>query len=127
MIPDGNKGSCITKRLRSFIFAFKGIGTVLQTQPNFRIHLAIATIVLITGILIQLTMTEWCIIVVAISLVLSLEMINTALEFLVDLVSPQYAEKAGKVKDLAAGAVLISAIGAAIVGILIFGQKILNF
>ena len=72
-----------------------------------------------------ITKTEWLFVVVAIALVIITEMLNTAIEFLVDFVSPEYNELAGKVKDIAAGAVLFAALMAAVIGILVFGPYLL--
>ena len=115
----------ISERLRSFAFAFKGLHYVIRSQHNFLIHLVIAGIVVIAGLVCRLNTTEWCMIIFAIAMVLSMEVINTAIEKLVDLVSPGYNEQAGMVKDIAAGAVLIVAIAAIISGIIIFFPKIL--
>ncbi len=114
------------KRIKSFKYAFKGILLLLKTQHNAWIHLTITAIVIIAGVLFELTTNEWTIIVLCIGFVLSAEAVNTAIEYLTDLVSPEWDEKAGKIKDLAAGAVLIAAIAAATSGILIFGSKIIE-
>ena len=110
-------------RINSFGYAFKGIKVLFKSQPNARIHAAITTMVIIFGLLFHLSLLEWAIIVLAIGLVLAAEAFNTALEYLTDLVSPDFHPMAGKVKDVSAGAVLISAICAAIMGLLIFIPK----
>lgn len=111
-------------RLLSFRYAFQGIGNLLRTQPNARIHLLATVAVLAFGWYLHLSPSEWCIIIVCISAVWAAEAFNTAVEYLVDLVSPQYHPLAGKAKDVAAAAVLICAIGACLVGFIIFGPKI---
>lgn len=85
-----------------------------------KIHIACAIAVVALGLYFNITKTEWCILLLCIGGVISLEIINTAIEYLVDLVSPNYNELAGKVKDIAAGAVLLSVIFSAIVGTLVF-------
>jgi len=116
----------IKKRIDSFKYAFKGIGYIIKTQPNMQIHLIAAIIVILAGVFFKLSNIEWTIIVIAISIVLITETINTAIEYFVDLVSPDYNKKAGLIKDLAAGAVLFAAIGSLIIGIIIFLPKILK-
>ena len=115
----------ISGRLRSFVFAFKGLRFVIRSQHNFLIHLVIAFIVVFAGLACRLNGTEWCMIVLAMSLVFSMEVMNTAIENLVDLVSPGHHEQAGMVKDIAAGAVLIAAVSSVIVGLIIFIPKML--
>jgi len=115
----------LTDRMKSFRFALRGIYLIVRNQHNFRIHLVAFFAILILGILTRITNWEWCVIILTCALVLSLEAINTALEYLVDLVSPEFEKKAGEIKDIAAGAVLISAIAAVIVGILIFLPRLL--
>lgn len=113
------------KRIQSFIFAFAGIRDLFKAEPNVIIHSIAGIIVIAMGCYFSLTATEWCFIVFAISIVFCAEAFNTALEYLTNLVSPDYHELAGKTKDVAAGAVLFAAIGAAIVGLIIFLPKIL--
>ncbi len=91
-----------------------------------RIHLAAIVVVTIAGAFLGLSAIEWSIIALTIGLVVVAEMMNTAIEVLVDLVSPDYHKKAGKIKDIAAGAVLLSAIIATVVAVYIFGNKIFN-
>ena len=113
------------KLLKSFGYALRGLKIVLTSQQNFRIHLCIAFLVVAAGIATRLSVNEWCIIVLTISVVFALEIVNTAIEKLVDLVSPAYNDHAGMVKDISAAAVLLTAIGAVIVGAIIFLPKIL--
>jgi diacylglycerol kinase (ATP) len=114
------------KRLvRSFGFAFKGLGYAAKTQPNFRFHLVAGTIAVILGVFLRISNTEWLWLMACITIVLIAELLNTSLETLTDLVSPTYNEKAGHVKDVAAGAVVIAALFALITGIIIFLPKII--
>lgn len=110
----------LKERIKSFRYAINGIRTSLWQEHNFRIHLVAAFLVIALGFYFQVTSSEWLWLITAISLVLITEMINTALEHLVNLVEPNQNPKAGKVKDIAAGAVLIAAIGAIAIGIIIF-------
>ncbi len=99
---------------------------MLRTQHNTWIH-AIATVgVIVTGLTCGLTTIEWCLIVLSIVSVWTAEALNTALEYLTDVASPDFHPIAGKAKDIAAGAVLLSAIGAVAIGLFIFGPHALN-
>ena len=111
--------------LKSFVYALNGIIEAIK-QRNIKIQLTIAIAAIALGFIFHINRGEWCIILLCIALVLSLEITNTALEHLVDLVSPDYHEKAGKIKDLAAGAVLIASIISAIIGLIIFGKYLLS-
>jgi diacylglycerol kinase len=113
------------KRLLSFQFAFKGLRDLFRSQPNARIHGIVAALVVILGLWLPLSPTEWAIIWLCIFGVLAAEAFNTALEYLTDLVSPEYHVLAGKTKDAAAAAVLLFSIGAALAGLYILGPKIL--
>jgi diacylglycerol kinase (ATP) len=115
----------IKKRIQSFGFAFKGIATLFRTQPNARIHLLAMSAVTVAGYLLKVSTSEWCFIVLAFTMVLAAEAFNTAVEFVVDLASPDYHHLAGMAKDVAAAAVLITAIGAASIGIIVFLPKLL--
>lgn len=104
---------------KSFSFALNGLKISLK-QRNMKIHISCALLVIALGLYFKITIIHWCILLLCIGAVIALEIINTAIEHLVDLVSPNYNELAGKVKDLAAGAVLVIAIISAIVGCVIF-------
>ncbi len=114
----------LKKRLNSFRYAWAGIVTLFRTQPNARIHLLFTMGVVAAGVFFGLSQMEWCLVSLAIAMVLAAEAFNTALEFLTDLVSPGLHPLAGKAKDVAAAAVLLTAIGAAVVGCLIFFPKV---
>jgi len=114
------------KLLNSFGYALKGMLLVLKEQQNMRIHAIAVIVVTIGGIFLGLTAVEWSIVALCIGSVISAEMMNTAVGLLVDLVSPEFNEKAGKIKDIAAGAVLLTAIIATVVAVYIFGNKIFN-
>ena len=121
-----NKPFTFTGRVRSFRAAFSGIWVMLKSQQNAWIH-AFATVVVVIGsILLRITPAEWCWIVLVIVCVWMAEALNTAFEFLADVASPDFHPLVKKAKDIAAGAVLISAIGAVIIGILVLGPHVLE-
>jgi diacylglycerol kinase (ATP) len=121
-----NKQFQFTGRIRSFKFAFEGIWTMLKSQQNAWIH-ACATIgVVTTGFLLGVSASEWCWLVLAIIAVWTAEALNTAFEFLADVASPEFHPLVKKAKDVAAGAVLISAIGAVAIGLIILGPHVLE-
>lgn len=114
----------LKKNVASFRYAVHGITLLVKTQANARFHLLAAGGVMGAGLYLKVSALEWAILALTVGSVLAAEGFNTALEFLTDLVSPDYHELAGKTKDVAAGAVLITAFAAIAVGILIFGPKI---
>ncbi|SFG65003.1 diacylglycerol kinase (ATP) [Pedobacter insulae] len=109
--------------LNSFVYAFNGLVYAFKTQLNFKIHCVAALLIVALGWWVGLSNTEWPLIVIAIGLVIVAELFNTGIEVLVDLVSPQQHPKAGAVKDIAAAAVLISAIIALAIALFIFVPK----
>ena len=114
------------KRLRkSFGYAFKGIDDVIEHEPNMKIHVVVAILVVIMAIILKVSIIEWIILVLLIGTVLAAETINTTIENLVDMYTKEYDEKAKIVKDTAAGTVLILAITSAIIGLIIFIPKII--
>ncbi len=115
----------IKKRLLSFKYAFRGILDLFLSHPNARIHLLATLAVVAAGFYFGLSAGEWALIVLAISCVLAAEAFNSALEYLTDLTSPQQNPLAGKAKDIAAGAVLILAIGAVVIGCLVFIPRVM--
>ncbi len=118
--------SYLTGRLRSFGHAFRGLKVLVQTQHNARIHAVATILVVAAGVLARISPTEWALIALAVVCVWATEALNTSIEFLVDLVSPELHPLAAKAKDVAAGAVLVAAIGSLIVGALVFGPHILK-
>ncbi len=118
--------SFLQQRWRSFGYAFKGITTLFQTQVHAWIHLCAMILVVAMGLFFDIKSWEWVVLILCITLVLAAEAFNTAIEFLTDLVSPDFHPLAGKAKDTAAAAVLICAIGAAIVGLIILGPYLVN-
>jgi diacylglycerol kinase len=114
----------IRKHTISFKHAFAGIAWALRTQPNFRVHLVLSAIAVALSIYFRITRTEWAIIVFTILLGLTAELINTALESMTDLITKEWREEAKIAKDVSAGMMLTTAIGAVVVAIVVFGQYI---
>ena len=113
------------KFFRSFYYAFQGIVSSMKEQ-NMRIHLFAAIVTIVASIVTGLSILEWCIVIIVVALVIGAEMFNTAIEKVVDLVSPDFHPLAKLAKDIAAGAVLVFACMSVIIGILIFVPKWLS-
>ena len=111
-------------RIRSVKCALSGIRVMLLSQQNAWIHAVATVLVIICGIHFNLTAGEWCWIVLAMTAVWAAEALNTAFEFLTDLASPAFHPLAGKAKDVSAGAVLLTAIGSIVIGLLIFSPHL---
>lgn len=114
------------KLRRALIHAFRGVKVAFLEERNFRIHAALAMLVVFLGAWFRLPASEWLWILLSIALVFGIELVNTAIENIVDLVSPGYHPLARKAKDAAAGAVLVAAIFALAVGGIIFGPRLWN-
>ena len=110
-----------TGRIRSIRCALEGVRVMISSQHNAWIHAAATVVVVAAGVSFGLTKAEWCWIVLAIISVWTAEALNTAFEFLTDVASPEFHPLAAKAKDVAAGAVLITAVGSVLIGILILG------
>jgi diacylglycerol kinase (ATP) len=115
-----NPKNFLKKRIAGFGFAFKGVSTLFRMEVHARIHLLAVFAVAFAGFIFKISRSEWCIIALTCTIVLSAEAFNTAIETVINLVSPGHNELAGRAKDVAAGGVLITAIGAVVVGIIIF-------
>ena len=116
----------IRQRISSFGYTFKGLRYLLVTQHNARIHLVATILVIAAAFYFRLAAAEWILLLIVVGMVWAAEAINTALELLIDLVSPQKHPLAGHAKDVAAAAVLITAIIAALVGVILFLPHIIN-
>jgi diacylglycerol kinase (ATP) len=114
----------ISGRCSSFRFAFKGVGYAFRTQPNLWIESVAAGSVVAAGFFFGISPVEWIFVSISMGAVFSAEIINTAIEKLVDLISPERQELAGIVKDLGAGAVLTVSIMALVTGLIIFIPRI---
>lgn len=111
---------------RSFGYAFEGIFTCIRQERNMKIHCGTAVLVTAAGLALGLTAGEWCVCLTLFAMILALELVNTAIEAVVDLVTEEYRPLAKRAKDTAAGAVLIAAILAAVIGAIIFLPKIME-
>lgn len=110
----------LAARARSFKHALRGIACMLKGQVNARIHAALSLLVVGLGFWAGLSVVEWCFIVTAIAMVWMAEAFNTAIELVCDLASPEFHPLVKLAKDIAAGAVLLAAIGAFVIGLLVF-------
>ena len=119
-----NQKFFFAKRWASFTFAFKGLRILFKEEHNSWIHLFLATSVVIAGIALNISILEWIVLVFAIGFVFVSEVFNSAIENLCDFISPDKNELIGRIKDLSAAAVLMSAITSFVIGTLIFLPKI---
>lgn len=122
-----NGGFSFSARVRSFGFAFQGIAAAFRSQHNMWIHVLATLVVCGLGWMLQVSSVEWCLLLLAITSVFTAELFNTAFEALCDVASPDYHPMVRRAKDVSAGAVLASAIGAALVGAIVFGPRLAGF
>lgn len=115
------------KLINSFKCAIQGIIQAMKTERNVKIHITIMILVIISGIVFKIAKQEWITCIILFGLVISLELVNSAIETTVDIAMPEINEKAKNAKDIAAGAVLVSSISSAIIGLTIFIPKIIEF
>ena len=113
-------------RARSFTFAFAGIGFLLRAEPNMRIHLAASGIVVLTGVWLQIDQSDWRWIIAAIAMVMTAEALNTGVEQACNAISREHRNEIKAAKDVAAGAVLIAAFTAMLIGASVFGPYVLG-
>lgn len=116
----------IRKRILSFKYAFNGLRILITEEPNAVLHALAAVCVLLLGYFLHISVTEWIAVVFAVGLVITIEIINTAIENTADFISPGKHEMIRKIKDLSAAGVLISVITAIIIGLLVFVPKIVS-
>jgi diacylglycerol kinase len=112
--------------IASFRFAMQGVAYAFRTQRNVRVHALITLAVVVVGLLVGLSLDQWAILAVTVALVVQAELFNTALEAVVDHVSPEFHALAKVAKDCAAGAVFVSAILAVFVGVLVIGPRLID-
>ncbi len=120
--PVRHSGRAVS-RLASFGHALRGL-TVLLRQPNARIHVGVALVVVALAWALQVSVLEWCALALAMALVLGAEALNTAIELVVDMVQPEWHALARDAKDVAAAGVLLCSLGAAIVGLCVFTPRL---
>ncbi len=116
----------IVARGRSFKHAFRGITIIFKTQHNAWLHGLVALVVVLLGFILCISPGEWAVVILSITSVLAAEAFNTAVEIDIDLTSPNYHPYARDTKDVASAAVLITALGALVVGLVVFIPKIVN-
>ena len=114
----------IQKRINSFKYAIEGIISSFKTERNMKIHVIVMILVIVLGILLKINIQEWITCTICFVTVIGGELFNTSIETVVDIVMPTKNEKAKLAKDISAGAVLVLAIGSAIIGLLIFIPKL---
>jgi diacylglycerol kinase len=112
--------------LKSFLFAFHGIRSAFGEQRNLKVQTLVALIAIGGSFYFDITPIEWCLVLFSIALVLSLELMNTAIEDAVDLVTSEWKPLAGKIKDMAAGAVLVASVIAVIIGVIVFRKYMMT-
>ena len=105
--------------------AASGVVYALASERNMKIHLVATLLVIAAGLFFGLNRVEWSFIILTVSAVWATEILNSSLEELVDLISPQYDIRAGRVKNLSAGAVLVAVLGSVFIGIMIFGPRVI--
>lgn len=115
------------KFFRSLGYAFRGFKHAIKTELNLRIHIIALVLVFFLGVFAELSRLEWVVLIITSGVVISAELLNTAIEKLTDMVSPAHSDQAGKVKDIAAAAVLVLAIASVVIGVLIFYPHFLNY
>jgi diacylglycerol kinase (ATP) len=113
-------------RAHSFVFAFRGVVKILRTQQNAWVHVVASITVVVAGLLLDVSRIEWALLVAAMMAVWSSEALNTAIEALGDAVSLDHHPQIGLAKDVAAAAVLIAAVGAVVIGALVFVPRLLR-
>ncbi len=114
----------MSRFLKSFGFAIKGLKQGFKTELNFRVHIVAAALISVAGWYLEVSLLEWLAIIICIGSVLAAELTNTAIEGLVNLVSPEFNPRAGLIKDIASAAVLVVALMSLVVGLIIFVPKI---
>lgn len=116
----------LVARAKSFTHAFRGIGVLVKSTHNFWVHIFVAIVAIAFGFLLKISHVEWLLLILATGFVMVTEALNTAIEIDIDLTSPNYHPYARDTKDVAAGAVLISAITAVVIGLIIFLPKVIS-
>ena len=114
------------KVIRSFLYAGRGIKYCFKEEVNFRVHVLACAIVIAAGCFFSISLTEWLFVIVCCTLVMAMEMLNTAIEKMCNLISTEFHPAIKFIKDVSAGAVLVCAIGSAITGMAIFLPKIIH-
>mgnify|MGYP000309150240 CR=1 FL=1 len=119
------KESFLVNRIKSVGFAFKGAFLLIRTEASIKIQLFIAIVMTIAGFYFKISNLEWILQIFAIGMVMGIEGLNTAVEKIADFIHPEFDEKIGFIKDVAAGAVMLVSIASTIIGLIIYLPKIL--
>ena len=114
----------LKRLLKSFIYAFRGLVKTWREEQNLQIHSMVALVVVIMGFAFGISIVEWLFLVIVISLVILMEIINSAIERVADILKPRIHDYVKEIKDIMAAAVLLASISAVIVGFIIFGSRI---
>nr|BBH95628.1 hypothetical protein KTA_38270 [Thermogemmatispora argillosa] len=122
--PRGTQRSAWGRFLAGFAYAFRGLWYALRTQRNIRVHTGVALLVIVAAVLLRLSATEIALVAVAIGGVFASELVNTSIELCLDLLHPEYHPLVRAAKDVAAGAVLLSALLAVVIGVCVFGPHL---
>ncbi len=125
--PARRPAALLRRRAASFGHALRGVGAALRSELHLRFHALATAAVAGLGFYYHLARLEWALVALAVAGVWTAELVNTAIEALTDLASPHHHPLAGKAKDVAAGAVLLAALGALAVGALVFGPHVFSF
>lgn len=112
--------------VRSFLFAIQGFRTALRTERNIKVMLGGALFAVVMGFALRFDLMSWAVVLLCCGVVIAAELLNTAIETIVDLVSPEYHPLAGRAKDISAGAVWSLCVIVAIVGLLVFARAVLR-
>ena len=112
--------------ISSFSFAISGLKSAIKDEPNIRIHLVLASIAIVLAIILGFSFSDWVILIFTIAFVLILELVNTAIEEIVDLISPEFKDQAKRAKDVSAAAVLVSSLLSVIIACFLYLPKIIS-
>lgn len=121
-MSDRNKFS-LAKRFKSFKYAFRGLATLIKEEHNLRVHIFAAFLVTVFGIIYDISASEWILITICVGMVVSAEIFNSAIEKIADRITREHDERIGKIKDIAAAGVLVTAVVSVIAGLMIFLPK----
>ena len=119
------KENLIVGRIKGIGYAFRGAWLLVRTESSIQIQVVIAGIMPVAWFYFEISQTEWILQIFAIALVLGVEGLNTAIEKMSDYIQPEFDEKIGFIKDISAGAVMLVSLAASIVGLIIYGPKII--
>lgn len=123
---DGKGSFSWKKRAKAFVYAWQGLRTLVKEEHNARLHMVVAFIAIVAGILLRISGLEWCLIAICIGMVISAEAMNSAVEALADRLSGDYDPLIGKAKDYGAAAVILLAVVSVVVGMIIFIPKLID-